>query len=221
MFLLRHRNQEENIPYFLQYYSLPSIPYSLKKIFNSYLPNDTWFYIDPAPPILHGPIQFVVFPASRQPSTSSSAHQHEIPTFLYQPPKTPNARIREDSVIQITYMKDGKIMFIPSLQVLGSRGMTTDFHHEILELQRIDIPSSDRDYTVYLHVPPSFLHPEIAMITEMNAPNFKFHQRLLAEWNFLERHFIAKLSDELKNQRSMLVWRLFYRYLEARREQHI
>jgi hypothetical protein len=103
--------------------------------------------------------------------------------------------------------------------VLGSRGFTEDLHYEILELVSTDVLPDHRNRTMFLYVPPPFIHPEVAMITEMNAPNFKLHHKLLTEWDLSERREVAQLSDEYKTQRSMIVWRLLFSYLEARREQ--
>lgn len=219
---LRHTDESNNVPFTLQYYAVPPVPSSLQNLFQIHHNNDIWMRQNPPPPILYQrELQRLCCPAREDCKTLVADLEHPVPTFKYLPPVRPTIRIRQDARIQLQFEDKRKLTFTAFLLVQGSRGFTPDYEYEILELQCTEVSANDSDRTMFLLIPPPFVHVDVAMITTGNSPNTYVHRDLLTKWNSEEQQVFESLSEGSKLQRSVVVWRLLLAYLEARREQKL
>lgn len=217
--LLRHADRSDNIHFCIQYYAVFPASDTLRNLFQLDRSNNIWLFYNPIPPILYGLDQRVFCPTTHGDDTFILGYKHPVPTFKYLASFFPNIRIRQHARIQLLYSHNRGITYTAPLIVRGSRGFSHDYNYEILELQCPEVDTNNKNYTMFLFVPPPFVHIEVGMITSSGSSNEKTHADLLERWNAVEKQQVKKLTELGKLERSLTVWKLLQDYLEARREQ--
>lgn len=218
VWLLDTHNQPS---FFLQHYAVPVVPAELRDIL-SRLVQQTWPVIPYLPSIIEGP-SLINCPAILLPPTFYAGNMQPYPTFQHHPSLQPSFRIRQDSSVQLVYRLQDPVVSLAHtfpLRVHGSRGFTTDFKYEILELDCVSLPVYHPFKYTWYYVPPPFVHPDVIMITDAMSPNMVLHAQLLNRWDslinlvcpeqFTRNHIV---------QRVWVVWRAMHNYVLSRREQ--
>lgn len=222
-FLYRHRMRTGQLPYFLHHFAVSGIPDVLQEMLESYA-FPPWKIMNPVPSIIPG-VQLITCPVRPLQRERSLRHSIMINSYQYNPPSHPSLRIRQNSLIQLVSanfnenVNERLPQISRSFSVRGSRGFTPGNEYETLELE--DLASSIPEHrTVWLNIPPYFVHEEVVIITEQYSSNRNWFERFLALFEEKLRLFYGReLSLETQEERMMLVWKVLQRYLSARRRQ--
>lgn len=216
-FLMLHRTSTGHYSSLLHHHALPPIPNSLVASLGVTIPQ-VFDYISPRAHILTGQ-RDVTIKAFITPIPTTLRSQFVIPIYEHDIEYTPSSRIRQNSRIQITTSGITPSYTTNLFHVRGSRGFTSNNKYEILELVDSFTPENLR--VVWLQITPPHIHLDVVLINDESSPNRRRHDKLLSLFEG-ELRYSQKSEPEdcLKEQRSMLTWKVLQRYSDARRRQN-